>query len=208
MGPPEEPGGSHSPPPPPPPLPAPPGGGEAREGGGGLYHERQRLQLCGLHALNNLLQRRCFTRRAAEDICKRLAPGARLNPHRGLLGNYDVNLIMAALQGQGLAALWWDKRRPLELLALPNIFGFILNVPAGPLLGLIPIPLRRQHWLSVRCFRGIYYNLDSKLPHPVAIGGEDELRAFLRDFLSQGLCEVLLVVPRDVEESGAWLSAD
>ncbi|XP_062460246.1 josephin-2-like, partial [Pezoporus occidentalis] len=142
----------------------------------------------------------------------RLAPGAWLNPHRSLLGNYDVNVLMAALQGQGLAVLWWDKRRPLELLVLPNIFGFILNVPAGPLLGLIPIPipvpapLRRQHWLSLRCFQGVYYNLDSKLPHPEPIGGEEELRAFLRDFLSRGLSELFLVVPRDVEEAGAWLS--
>ena len=43
----------------------------------------------------------------------RLAPDSRLNPHRSLLGtgNYDVNVIMAALQGQGLAAVWWDRRR-------------------------------------------------------------------------------------------------
>lgn len=33
-------------------------------------------------------------------------------------------------------------------------------------------------------------------------------RAFLRDFLAQGLCEVFLVVPRAVEESGAWLSPE
>uniref|UniRef100_A0A8V5GMV3 Josephin-2 n=2 Tax=Melopsittacus undulatus TaxID=13146 RepID=A0A8V5GMV3_MELUD len=174
------------------------------------YHERQRLQLCAVHALNNLLQRQCLSRGGAEDICKRLAPGAWLNPHRSLLGNYDVNVVMAALQAQGLAAIWWDKRRPLERLVLPQIFGFILNVPSGPLLGLLPVParLRRQHWLSLRCFQGVYYNLDSKLPQPQPIGGEEELRAFLQDFLSQGLSELFLVVPHDVEESRAWLSAE
>lgn len=43
----------------------------------------------------------------------RLAPDSRLNPHRSVLGtgNYDVNVIMAALQGLGLAAVWWDRRR-------------------------------------------------------------------------------------------------
>lgn len=43
----------------------------------------------------------------------RLAPDSRLNPHRSFLGtgNYDVNVIMAALQGLGLAAVWWDRRR-------------------------------------------------------------------------------------------------
>lgn len=46
-------------------------------------------------------------------LLPRLAPDSRLNPHRSLLGtgNYDVNVIMAALQGLGLAAVWWDRRR-------------------------------------------------------------------------------------------------
>ncbi|NXG71720.1 JOS2 protein, partial [Baryphthengus martii] len=140
----------------------------------------------------------------------RLAPTARLNPHRSLLGtgNYDVNVIMAALHSLGLAALWWDKRRSLERLALDRIVGFILNVPSPLSLGFLALPLRRHHWLAVRQHRGTYYNLDSKLPAPVAIGGAAELRAFLRDFLSRGLCEVFLVVSRAVEEAGDWLSPE
>ncbi|KAM6289080.1 josephin-2 [Aegotheles albertisi] len=179
--------------------------------GGELYHERQRLELCAVHALNNLLQRPCFTREAADDICKRLAPDARFNPHRSLLGtgNYDVNVIMAALQSLELAAVWWDKRRPLERLELGQIVGFILNVPSPAALGFVALPWwHRKHWLAVRELRGTYYNLDSKLRAPVAIGGEAELRAFLQDFLSQGLCEVFLVVPRAVEEAGTWLSPE
>ncbi|XP_064296567.1 josephin-2 isoform X2 [Phalacrocorax carbo] len=96
-----------------PPLPPPPSASPGGPSASGLYHERQRLELCALHALNNVLQRPCFTREAADDICKRLAPDARFNPHRSLLGtgNYDVNVIMAALQSLELAAVWWDKRR-------------------------------------------------------------------------------------------------
>uniref|UniRef100_A0A8C0EVX0 ubiquitinyl hydrolase 1 n=1 Tax=Bubo bubo TaxID=30461 RepID=A0A8C0EVX0_BUBBB len=135
---------------------------------GGLYHERQRLELCALHALNNVLQRPCFTQEAADEICK----------------------------------------RSLERLVLGQILGFILNVPSHVSLGFVALPLRRKHWLAVRQLHGTYYNLDSKLRAPVAIGGEAELRAFLRDFLSQGLCEVFLVVPRAVEEAGAWLSPE
>ncbi|XP_074786157.1 josephin-2 isoform X3 [Athene noctua] len=181
---PEEPRGSRGPPNPTTmsgsPVPS------AAEGGGppgGLYHERQRLELCALHALNNVLQRPCFTQEAADEICKRLAPDARLNPHRSLLGtgNYDVNVIMAALQSLELAAVWWDKRRSLERLVLGQILGFILNVPSHVSLGFVALPLRRKHWLAVRQLRGTYYNLDSKLRAPVAIGGEAELRA-LRGF--------------------------
>uniref|UniRef100_A0A8C9PVC9 ubiquitinyl hydrolase 1 n=1 Tax=Spermophilus dauricus TaxID=99837 RepID=A0A8C9PVC9_SPEDA len=110
-----------------------------------VYHERQRLELCAVHALNNVLQQQLFSQEAADEICKRLAPDSRLNPHRSLLGtgNYDVNVIMAALQGLGLAAVWWDRRR-----------------------------------------------------------------AFLAAALAQGLCEVLLVVTKEVEEKGCWLQTD
>ncbi|XP_032060967.1 josephin-2 isoform X1 [Aythya fuligula] len=153
--------------------PPPAGGAEP-----GLYHERQRLELCAVHALNNVLQRPCFTQEAADDICKRLAPDARLNPHRSVLGtgNYDVNVIMAALQSLGLAAVWWDKRRSLERLVLGQIVGFILNVPSHVSLGFVALPLRRKHWLAVRQLGGTYYNLDSKLRAPARIGGEAELR--------------------------------
>lgn len=43
----------------------------------------------------------------------RLAPQCVVNPHRSMLGtgNYDVNVIIAALQSRDLAAVWWDKRR-------------------------------------------------------------------------------------------------
>ncbi|KAK7886305.1 hypothetical protein WMY93_025926 [Mugilogobius chulae] len=41
---------------------------------GGVFHEKQRLELCAIHALNNVLQERVFTKETADDICKRLAP--------------------------------------------------------------------------------------------------------------------------------------
>ena len=42
-----------------------------------------------------------------------LSPGSVLNPHKSMLGlgNYDVNVIMAALQHKECEAVWWDKRR-------------------------------------------------------------------------------------------------
>uniref|UniRef100_A0A8D0GHX5 Josephin-2 n=1 Tax=Sphenodon punctatus TaxID=8508 RepID=A0A8D0GHX5_SPHPU len=137
-----------------------------------------------------------------------LAPDARLNPHRSLLGtgNYDVNVIMAALQSVGLAAVWWDKRRPLEQLQLVGILGFIVNVPSNVTLGFVSLPVRRRHWVALRQHGGTYYNLDSKLKAPAPIGGESELRVFLQGVLSQGPCELLLVVPHEVEKAGSWLN--
>ncbi|XP_039560550.1 josephin-2-like, partial [Passer montanus] len=71
------------------------------------YHERQRRQLCALHALNSLLQRPWLSQASADRLCQRLAPRSWPNPHRSPLGtgNYDVNVVMAALGSQGLAAV-------------------------------------------------------------------------------------------------------
>ncbi|XP_003222729.1 josephin-2 [Anolis carolinensis] len=183
-------------------------GNSAPNGASGIYHERQRLELCAVHALNNVLQERIFTQEAADEICKRLAPDARWNPHRSFLGtgNYDVNVIMAALQSVGLEAVWWDKRRPLEQLSVAGVLGFIINVPSNVCLGFLSLPVRRRHWIAVRQLDGIYYNLDSKLKAPVPIGSEADLRVFLQEVLSEGPCELLLVVPHEMGEARDWLS--
>ncbi|XP_053461654.1 josephin-2 isoform X17 [Nycticebus coucang] len=132
-----------------------------------VYHERQRLELCAVHALNNVLQQQLFNQEAADEICK----------------------------------------RPLSQLALPQVLGLILNLPSPVSLGLLSLPLRRRHWVALRQVNGIYYNLDSKLRAPEPLGDEDGVRAFLEAALAQGLCEVLLVVTKEVEEKGCWLRA-
>ncbi|XP_059716959.1 josephin-2 isoform X3 [Haemorhous mexicanus] len=132
------------------------------------YHERQRRQLCALHALNNLLQRPWLSQASADRICQ----------------------------------------RPLERLCLSHVLGFLLNVPSRVALGTLALPLSRPHWLCVRPFGGTFYNLDSKLATPTAIGAEPQLREFLRAALAQGPSELFLVVARDVEEAGTWLSPE
>ncbi|KAG6921077.1 Josephin domain containing 2, partial [Chelydra serpentina] len=140
----------------------------------GVYHERQRLELCAVGGVNNVLQERRFTQEGGGEICKRLAPDARLNPHRsgGGTGNYDVNVIMAALGGGDFAAIWWDKRRPLEQLAGGGVHGFIVNVPSNVSGGVVSLPVRRKHWIARGGVGGTYYNLDSKLKGGGCVGGE------------------------------------
>eukprot|EP01084_Bolivina_argentea_P102840 184231_1 len=61
-----------------------------------LYHEKQKWELCLLHALNSLLQREEFTHKSLDNICKMLAPNKMINPHKSILntGNYDANVLM------------------------------------------------------------------------------------------------------------------
>lgn len=89
-----------------------------------IYHEKQRRELCALHALNNVFQdSNAFTRETLQEIFQRLSPNTVVTPHKKSMlgnGNYDVNVIMAALQTKGYEAVWWDKRRYKTKLYLPT----------------------------------------------------------------------------------------
>ncbi|XP_069766139.1 josephin-1 isoform X3 [Narcine bancroftii] len=136
-----------------------------------------------------------------------LSPNTMVTPHKKSMlgtGNYDVNVIMAALQTKGYEAVWWDKRRDVNTIALSNVMGFIMNIPSSLCWGPVKLPLKRQHWIGVREVAGIYYNLDSKLKLPDQIGNEDELRKFLKHQLRGKNCELLLVVSEEVEVHQSW----
>ncbi|XP_051899282.1 josephin-1 [Pristis pectinata] len=173
-----------------------------------IYHEKQRRELCALHALNNVFQDgRAFTRDTLQEIFQRLSPNTMVTPHKKSMlgtGNYDVNVIMAALQTKGYEAVWWDKRRDVNTIALSNVMGFIMNIPSSLCWGPVKLPLKRQHWIGVREVAGIYYNLDSKLKLPDQIGNADELRKFLKHQLRGKNCELLLVVSEEVEVHQSW----
>lgn len=175
-----------------------------------IYHEKQRRELCALHALNNVFQDgAAFSRETLQEISLRLAPNTPPQK-KGMLGNgnYDVNVIMAALQTRGFQAVWWDKRRDVSCIELPRVTGFILNVPSSLRWGPFRLPLKRQHWVCVRDVSGTFYNLDSKLRSPQSIGSTDHLRAFLRQQLREKNCELLLVVSDEVEAQQTWRRRD
>ncbi|RUS75307.1 hypothetical protein EGW08_016928 [Elysia chlorotica] len=176
-----------------------------------LYHERQVKALCALHALNNLFQReQTFTKKDLDQICDRLSPGTFINPHRSMLGlgNYDVNVLMAALQDKGYETIWFDKRKNVSVLVPEKIMGFILNTPSAFHFGPLRLALHCKHWIALRWLHGQYMNLDSKLVAPAPIGDEDQLVEFLHAALEDGKKELLLVVDRDVYDAMAWRKYD
>ncbi|CAH2086862.1 unnamed protein product [Euphydryas editha] len=173
-----------------------------------IYHEKQVKELCALHALNNLFQtRNTFSKSELDTICSRLSPNVWINPHRSMLGlgNYDINVIMAALQKKGCEAVWFDKRKDPGCLDLSNICGFILNVPSDYKLGFVMLPLRRRHWITIRQIQGNFYNLDSKLDSPQLIGRSSDLIAYLKEQLDSKEKELFVVVSKEVEEKQLWM---
>ncbi|KAL7735143.1 hypothetical protein ACLKA6_008405 [Drosophila palustris] len=176
-----------------------------------VYHEKQMRQLCALHALNNLFQGdQSYTKAELDDICNNLTPNVWINPHRSVLGlgNYDINVIMTALQKRNCEAVWFDKRKDPSIINLDAIVGFILNIPSDYKFGIITLPLRRRHWIAVRRVGDFYYNLDSKLRQPESLGNEADMLQFLREQLSQeDQRELFLVLRRSTteESSQRWL---
>lgn len=119
-------------------------------------------------------------------------------------GNYDVNIIMAALQTKGYEAVWWDKRRDVSAIALANVVGFVMNLPSSPCWAPRKLPLQRQHWICAQEVGGAYYNLNSKRKVPKWTGGESEPRKFLEHHLQGKNYELLLVVTEEVEAHQSW----
>uniref|UniRef100_H3GTW7 ubiquitinyl hydrolase 1 n=1 Tax=Phytophthora ramorum TaxID=164328 RepID=H3GTW7_PHYRM len=111
-----------------------------------LYHERQQLYRCGLHALNNVLQGPVFSKAALDEACEELA--TKTHP--------DAGYVMQ----------WLDKRLPVDdkLVKLDEAEGVLCNVVMST--GFSSLWMQR-HWFAVRKIRGVCYNLDSKLPAPV-----------------------------------------
>ncbi|KAK6141770.1 hypothetical protein DH2020_024487 [Rehmannia glutinosa] len=170
-----------------------------------IYHERQKLQFCLLHSLNNLFQDKdAFSRANLNAIAEKLdledpnkttrTPlSVIFKPHHNILtGNYDINVLIAALEERGKTVIWHDRRSGASSIDLDEpedkFFGIVLNVPVRRYGGL----WRSKHWIALRRVERVWYNLDSDLYTPYPFKNTEEIREFLDSVISTG-GEVLLV---------------
>lgn len=118
--------------------------------------------------------------------------------HNSLTGNYDINVLIAALEEKGKTVVWHDRRNGASSIHLENhsngskdskLFGIVLNVQVRRYAGL----WKSRHWVALRNICGVWYNLDSDLREPMAFQHADEFRAFL-DYIIGRDGEVLLVM--------------
>uniref|UniRef100_A0A0E0CYG3 ubiquitinyl hydrolase 1 n=1 Tax=Oryza meridionalis TaxID=40149 RepID=A0A0E0CYG3_9ORYZ len=187
-------------------------GSSAMGGGGGggssrsskVYHERQRLQFCLLHALNNLMQEKeSFTRAELDGIAGNLVqidPNKEhwtpmsliFKPHHNVFtGNYDVNVLITALEARKKKVVWHDHRKGASSIDLDAdaLFGLMINVPVRRFRGL----WTGRHWVAIRSINGTWFNLDSDFSAPKEFQDKEKLIAFLDSILSQG-GEVMIVL--------------
>ncbi|EXC01481.1 Josephin-like protein [Morus notabilis] len=171
-----------------------------------IYHERQRLQFCLLHSLNNLFQQKdTFTRASLNEIADILVvdetekqtwtplSGLFKPHHNTLTGNYDINVLFAALEGKGKTVIWHDRRNGASSIDLDGpedaLMGIVLNIPVKRFGGIWSC----RHWVALRKINGIWYNLDSDLVAPKAFEDAEEVKGFLDSMIAQG-GELLLVM--------------
>ncbi|TMW66847.1 hypothetical protein Poli38472_011963 [Pythium oligandrum] len=179
-----------------------------------VYHEKQSLLRCGIHALNNLLQAPAVDTVVMDAACEELVamdptatPSALTtwlwHPHRAPLGlgNYDVNVLMLVLQQRGFSMQWTDKRQRVtrETIDLDAIEGVLCNVVTFG--GWFRRVLEQRHWFALRKINGVVYSLDSKLPAPMPFTDDDACRQFLQELLDTGECELFAVTRVQPEQT-------
>ncbi|MFH4974988.1 hypothetical protein AB6A40_001697 [Gnathostoma spinigerum] len=160
----------------------------------GLYHERQWLQLCLLHTLNCLFQRKEFSKSDLDRIAESLHDSHWFNRHRSIMGtgNYDVNVLIASLQSRGLSVVWFDVRRSARCIILSKVIGFIFNSPSR---SFFPF-WNGRHWFAVREVADAgYFNFDSKLPEPAPV---PDFVEFADKLLAEGNQMMLVVRPENI----------
>lgn len=90
-------------------------------------------------------------------------------------------------------------------IVLENIHSFILNIPSDhKFAGIIPMGFNRKHWIAIRRISNLYYNLDSKLKSPKALGADEDLLKHLTEQLKEKDSELLIIVSPNVHESASW----
>lgn len=115
-------------------------------------------------------------------------------PHHNVLtGNYDINVLIAALEEKGKNVVWHDRRNGASSIDLDapseTLMGIVLNVSVKRFAGL----WKSRHWVTLRRIDGLWYNLDSDLAAPVPFKDTNEVREFL-DFTIGDGGEVFLVM--------------
>ncbi|KAI3387910.1 hypothetical protein SNEBB_009157 [Seison nebaliae] len=168
-----------------------------------IYHERQHLQLCAVHALNNLFQSQMFDRMDFDDICLRLDENKIFNAHRSMmgLGRYDINVISIALNEVNHKIIWFNKNRSIKQLRLEKIKGFLLNVPSRYNVFGISLPFMGEHWMTITKVDGEFIEIDSKVKNEVYI---DDINEHMKQYLEQTNSHILVVCETKIADDDIW----
>jgi len=178
-----------------------------------IYHERQRDQLCGVHALNSLLQGPFFSAPDLAAIAAELdaeeqslldaAHFAGESENVDASGNFSVQVLSKALDVFGLTLR--SLAHPSEGAAREDAareVAYVCNL--------------ERHWFALRNVNGTWWNLNSLATAPKKIGSF-YLEAFLRQlevdgysiFIVRDLRTTTLAdMTGNLSENGRWFTEE
>lgn len=118
--------------------------------------------------------------------------------HTVFLGNYDVNVLMVALEEKGKNLVWHDHRDGVSSIDLNapngNLMGIVLNIVVTSRSVTSCFGRRKgRHWVALREIDGDWYNLDSILALPKRFRDTDEVYNLL-DYVNDHDGQILLVM--------------
>ena len=116
-----------------------------------------------MHSLNNMLGSAIFTSDSLNAICYQLSTDF-INPHKHIFGgDYDVNVLLLALQQREFEYEWWDNRKA-GFTVKEQCVGLLVNVRVGSIFSILQKIFRisDRHWLAVRRVGKQFYWMDSK----------------------------------------------
>jgi len=140
-----------------------------------LYHEPQLSSLCGVHALNNLLQGPYFGAGDLGEIAARVETREREILHDAALaersassghvdanfGDFSIEVLSAALEGHGLRLLnIASSEVVVQIASSPeHEEGYLCH--------------RGSHWFALRSIVGLWFNVDSRLERPRLLSDQE-----------------------------------
>ncbi|KAJ9074088.1 Josephin-1 [Entomophthora muscae] len=177
-----------------------------------IYHERQRYQLCAVHAINNLLQRPQYDKKDLDLIASQLSDEKDFrekslfrslspsNAYKGWLGlgDYDVSVLIKAFQSLDLEVVWFDLRKGVDKIDLddPLFVGMIVNFQPESVLKKVSSALgltSGRHWKAISKIQGSFYDLDSEYDSPKALGSNSDVKLFLKKLVDRSQAQILLI---------------
>eukprot|EP01012_Entosiphon_sulcatum_P005021 TRINITY_DN1212_c0_g3_i1.p1 TRINITY_DN1212_c0_g3~~TRINITY_DN1212_c0_g3_i1.p1 ORF type:complete len:264 (-),score=47.43 TRINITY_DN1212_c0_g3_i1:254-1021(-) len=148
-----------------------------------IYHEKQIAALCGIHAINNLVQQPAFSTDILVSIAQDLDQQEKMllgssspngeSQNISDSGDFSVQVLQRALENFGLRLTNLNKPEMEAARAAPTTAcrGYLCN--------------HDSHWLAVRRFANAWFNLDSGLMLPEYVS-PTYLGLFLEQLRYQG----------------------
>ena len=133
-----------------------------------MYHERQTGNLCAIHALNNIIQRKEFNEEYFDQVANQInILGKTFDIEDGEEegGDYNISTIIAALQNRNFS-IDQASEIVIERAVQQNTLE-----PGRYLIG------NGYHWIGLRRFskNGLLWNFDSLLPEPIEVTSLEDI---------------------------------